>query len=103
MTIEKLISKLKANAVISLILGLLSLTWIILDYFIISDLIAQYEISLSINIMLLALSGIAFLVFILVVFVTIYYIFRTSMKYNSEQKKLDKKEIPTKEITVNKP
>ena len=89
MDIEKLIKKLKANAIISLILGLLALTWVILDYFIIIDLIAEYNIKLSIYILLLALSGIAFIFFILFVFTTIYNIFRTSYKYHSEKKKLD--------------
>jgi len=102
MILENLISKLKTNAVISLILGLLSLTWIILDYFIIKDLITQYEIKLSIYILLLALSGIAFFVFILFVFITIYYIFRSSIKYNSDQKKSTKKENPTDNITIDK-
>ena len=84
---ENLISKLKGNAIISLILGLLSLTWIVLDYFIITDLINQYDVTLSIYILLLALSGIAFTLFIFFVFATVYNIFRTSMKYKSEQKK----------------
>ena len=87
MNIEKLISKLKTNAVISLILGLLALTWVILDYFIIYDLIVEYKIKLSIYILLLALSGAVFIFFVVFVFVTIYYIFRTSIKYHSEKKK----------------
>ncbi|MFC2136047.1 hypothetical protein ACFLTH_15640 [Bacteroidota bacterium] len=87
MNIEKLISKLKTSAVISLILGLLALTWVILDYFIIIDLIVEYKIKLSIYILLLALSGVAFAFFILFAFITIYYIFRTSIKYHSEKKK----------------
>lgn len=93
MILENLISKLKTNAVISLILGLLSLTWIVLDYFIIKDLILQNEIKLNIYILLLALSAIAFFLFIMAVFVTIYYIFRTSMKYKSENKKKEKKDL----------
>ena len=94
MILENLISKLKTNAVISLILGLLSLTWIVLDFFIIKDLIQQNEIKLNIYILLLAFSAIAFVIFIIAVFITIYYIFRASMKYKSENKKKEKKDLP---------
>jgi NADH:ubiquinone oxidoreductase subunit 5 (subunit L)/multisubunit Na+/H+ antiporter MnhA subunit len=84
---EKLINKLKNNSVISLIVGILALTWIILDYFAVKDIVAEYQIKFGLDLMLLWISGAALLLFIIFVFITLYYSFRVIMKYKSEQKK----------------
>ncbi|OGU56248.1 MAG: hypothetical protein A2V66_02925 [Ignavibacteria bacterium RBG_13_36_8] len=84
---EKLINKLKTNSLISLIFGILSLTWVILDYFVIKDFVTEYKIKFGLDLLLLGVSAVAFLLFIIFVFIALYYSFRVVLRYKSEQKK----------------
>ena len=84
---EKLIQKLRTNLLITFILGLLSVTWIIIDYFVLDTIINEGLSKFSLEWILVIISGIAFIAFHISVFVTIYYSLRLLRKIKSENKK----------------
>lgn len=84
---EKILAKLKTNSVITLILGILSLTWLFVDYFVFETIVREGLTEFSLEWILLIISGIVFLFFIVAVFINLFYIFRLTMKHNSELKK----------------
>ncbi|MCZ7604016.1 MAG: hypothetical protein QY331_06480 [Melioribacteraceae bacterium] len=84
---ESLTQKLKNSLNFTLVLGFLSLTWLIIDYFVIETILAEGLGKFSLEWILLVASGIAFIVFHISVFITIYYGYRVTMKFKSEMKK----------------
>lgn len=86
---EKILSRLKTNSWVSLILGVLSLTWVVIDYFVIKEILRQYQIVLSFETILLIISAIAAVIFHISVFITLYYVMRFVLKYKSALKTAD--------------
>lgn len=89
---EKLARKLKSSANLTLILGLLSITWLIIDYFVVETILVEGLTKFSLEWILLIASAIAFAAFHISAFVTIFYSYRVVMKTKSKKKK-EAKEI----------
>lgn len=87
---EKLIHKLKNTGLITFIIGILSLTWLFLDYLALKDVWVETGSEFSYRWIMIIVSGIILILFHLFVFLTLYYIFRLKIKYKSEQKALKK-------------
>ncbi len=100
MKMENLIRKLKISSVVTLILGLLSLSWLILDYFLIKDYLNDQRFQLGWEWGIIIVSAVAVLSFHLAAFITIYYSTRLIIKYRSEEKK-HKKAISLSEDTTS--
>lgn len=99
---EKLIRKLKSSANSTLILGLLSITWLIIDYFVIETILVENLEKFSLEWILLVASAIAFAAFHISVFVTIFYAYRVYMKFKSESKKKNENDINESRTPVDR-
>lgn len=85
-SIEQLKAKLKSSAMITLVLGIISITWIIIDYFVIQTILEDGGLSkFSLEWILLFTSGLAFVAFHISVFLTLFYIFRVVIKIKPTQ------------------
>lgn len=91
---ERLSQKLKSSANLTLILGLLSITWLIIDYFVIETILKEGLTKFSLEWILLVTSAIAFVAFHVSVFITIFYVYRVFMKLKSESKKKSEEKMP---------
>lgn len=91
---EGLSQKLKNSANLTLILGLLSITWLIIDYFVIGTILKEGLTKFSLEWILLVASAIAFAAFHVSVFITIFYAYRLFMKVKSESKKKSENKMP---------
>ncbi len=97
-SIEKLKRKLKSSALITLILGLISITWLIVDYFVVQTIITEGSLSkFSLEWILILISGLAFICFHISVFVTLFYAFRIVGKI-----KIDKSEEEENDSTESR-
>lgn len=83
---EKILSRLKTNSIITLLLGILSLTWIIIDYFVIDTIVSDGLTKYSPEWILLQFSGAIVLCFVISTFITLYYSARAVMKFKKEKK-----------------
>lgn len=101
---ESLIQKLKNSATLTLILGILSLTWLVIDYFVLGTLTTKVLGKFELEWILLIFSAAAIIVFHISVFITIYYSYRVVRKIRKE---LKTKTNPTaghiKEIQTTEP
>lgn len=95
---DRIVEKLKTNALITFILGLLSSTWIVIDYFVLDTIINEGLSKFSLEWILVIISGLAFIAFHFSAFVTIYYAFRLIRKIKSEQKKNAKESEHSKSL-----
>jgi uncharacterized paraquat-inducible protein A len=87
---EKLKQKLKSSALISLVLGIISITWIIIDYFVIQTIIESGELTkFSLEWILLLTSGLAFVAFHISVFLTLFYVFRILLRIKPDEAKTE--------------
>ena len=86
---EELIRKLKSSANLTLVLGFLSITWLIIDYFVVETILTEGLTKFSLEWILLIASAIAFIAFHISAFGTIFYSYRVFMKFKSEKKKLN--------------
>ena len=73
---EKLAGKLKSSANLTLILGLLSITWLIIDYFVVDTILVEGLTKFSLEWILLIASSIAFAAFHISAFITIFFAYR---------------------------
>lgn len=87
---EKIIRKLKISSIVTLILGLLSLSWLVLDYFLVKDYLNDPHFQLGWEWVIIIVSAVAVLSFHFAAFLTIYYSTRLIIKYRSEEKKQNK-------------
>lgn len=85
---DELIKKLRANSIIVLVLGILSFTWIFLDYLALKEIQASVVVDNNFEWVIVAISVIPFFLLHLFVFVQLFYIFRLKGKFKSFQKKL---------------
>jgi NADH:ubiquinone oxidoreductase subunit 5 (subunit L)/multisubunit Na+/H+ antiporter MnhA subunit len=91
---ERLSQKLKSSANLTLILGLLSITWLIIDYFVIETILKEGLTKFSLEWILLVASAVAFAAFHISVFITIFYAYRLFIKLRSESKKKNEEKKP---------
>lgn len=90
-SMEKLKAKLKSSSTITLVLGIISLTWIIIDYFVIQTILEEGELTkFSLEWILLLTSGLALIAFHISVFITLFYVFRIIFKIKPGEDKLEK-------------
>ncbi|MDZ7766964.1 MAG: hypothetical protein U5K00_21535 [Melioribacteraceae bacterium] len=92
-SMEKLKGKLKSSSIITLVLGIISLTWIIIDYFVIQTILEDGKLAkFSLEWILLLTSGLALIAFHFSVFITLFYVFRIIFKIKPGEDKLEKDE-----------
>lgn len=84
---EKTLSKLKTSSIVSFIFAFISISWLIIDYFLLREIFRDAKIVLGFEMVLLIMSAVIFSVFIFSVFVTSYQTFRLVMEIRSEKKK----------------
>ncbi len=89
---EKLLRKLKSNTTVTFILWILSIVWIIIDYFVINKIITENNIEFGFDVVLLIASGVIFLLLHFWVFLGFWLVMRVQYKYKSELKKKAKEE-----------
>ena len=99
--LEKLLGKLKSSANFTLILGLLSITWLIIDYFVIETILVENLEKFSLEWILIIASALAFISFHTSAFITIYYSYRVVMKFRSVKKKVSKESTTETEMLID--
>lgn len=80
---EKLVERLKSTTSFSLIMACLSITWLIIDYFVMGSIIEKGLTKFSLEWILMIASGIVYTVFTISVFIMIYYSIRVTGKLKS--------------------
>jgi len=83
---DKIIRKLKSSTNLTLILGLLSITWLIIDYFVVETVLVEGLTKYSLEWILLIASAIAIAAFHISTFITIYYSYRVYMRVKKDGK-----------------
>lgn len=96
---DKVVDKLKRTRVSTTILGIVSITWLIVDYFVVMNLYNENAIPFGIDLFLLAISAVSLLSFHIITFLLVYHTYRLTrkLKQNAKEKNEAKSEEP--EIT----
>ena len=81
---EKIIKKLKTSATTTLILGLLSISWIAIDYLALKSIWQNEKVNLSFEWIIVLVSAVPIIIFHFSFFITLYYLFRFIRKYRHE-------------------
>ena len=89
---EKLIQKIRSLTFTLVILAALSLTWLIVDFFILRGYYAENNLTLDANWILIIVSAIPVLLMIVVTFFLSLFVWRLRSKYRSEIRKLEKEQ-----------
>ena len=103
---EKLIKKIRSLTMTLFILALISIVWLIVDYYILRSFNTQYNYNFEdFNWIMFIGSFIPILLTIIVIFLLSPYVWRLKSKYNSELKKIKKEceENSEKESNDEKP
>ncbi len=88
---EKLIKKIRSLTMTLFILGLISIVWLVVDYYILRSFNTQYNYNFEdFNWIMFIGSFIPILLTIIVIFLLAPYVWRLKSKYNSELKKIRK-------------
>jgi hypothetical protein len=90
---EKLVNQLKTNSYIIIVLAILSLTWLLIDYFLLKGVLSDNTIELGYSWILIVISIVVVAIFHIWVFILIYYCLRVVIKFNSEKKNSEVTEI----------
>ncbi len=86
---EKLIKKIRSLTMTLFILSLISLIWLVVDFFILKTFYTQYNYNFNdFNWIMFIGSFIPIILTIIVLFIVSPYVWRLKSKYNSELKKL---------------
>lgn len=93
---EKLYNNFKISAIVTLILIILAITWILLDYYVLKDILADSSIFSNWEVLILKISLAVFGVLIFSQLITLYYSFRIGRKGKNFAKQVDE----TKQLTV---
>ncbi len=100
---EKLIKKIRSMTMTLFILSLISIVWLVVDYYILRSFNTQYNYNFEdFNWIMFIGSFIPILLTIIVIFLLAPYVWRLKSKYNSELKKLKKECEEEREKTENK-
>ncbi|MBL1214198.1 MAG: hypothetical protein HND52_12635 [Ignavibacteriae bacterium] len=89
---EKLVNQLKTNSYIIIVLAILSLTWLLIDYFLLKGILADNNIALNYNWILITISIVVVVLFHLWVFILVFYSLRVVIRFKSELRKAKIKE-----------
>lgn len=95
---ERMVQKLKSSTNLTLILGLLSITWLIIDYFVIQTILKEGLEKYSLEWILLVASVVAFAAFHISTFITIFYSYRVYMKVKKEAKVKGGNQVPEHQL-----
>ncbi len=87
---EKLIQKVRSLTLTLVILAILSLTWVIIDFFVLRNFYTISGSNLDANWIFLILSGVPILLMIAVSFILALFVWRLRSKYHSTLKKIEK-------------
>ncbi len=88
---EKLIKKIRSLTMTLFILSLISIVWLVVDYYILRSFNTQYNYNFEdFNWIMFIGSFIPILLTIIVIFLLAPYVWRLKSKYNSELKKISK-------------
>ncbi len=87
---DKLIGKLRGTIIISLIIIILSISWLVLDYYILGKVISGTGTLTNFEIAMLKISVAVFGLLIITFLINIYYALRVSSKSKSELNKARK-------------
>ncbi len=88
---EKLIKKIRSLTMTLFILALISIVWLVVDYYILRSFNTQYNYNFEdFNWIMFIGSFIPILLTIIVIFLLAPYVWRLKSKYNSELKKIRK-------------
>ncbi len=88
---EKLIKKIRSLTMTLFILSLISIVWLVVDYYILRSFNTQYNYNFEdFNWIMFIGSFIPILLTIIVIFLLAPYVWRLKSKYNSELKKIRK-------------
>ncbi len=97
---EKILARLKTNSIITLMLGILSLTWVVIDYFVIETIVEEGLAKFGLEWMLLQFSGVAVICFAVSTFITLYYSTRAVVKFKKAAKTEKRKADEDEEIIL---
>jgi len=89
---DKLIRKLRGSIIFSVLVIILSISWLVLDYYILGKVIAGTDILTNFEVAILKISIAVFGLLIFTFLINIYYALRVSSKSKSELNKV-KREI----------
>ena len=93
---EKLYNNFKISAIVTLILVVLAITWLLLDYYVLKDILADSSIFTNWEVLILKISLIVFGILIFSQLITLYYSFRIGRKGKNFAKQIEE----AKQITV---
>jgi len=93
--VDKIIGKLRVSIIVSVIVIILSVSWLVLDYYILGKIILTTNILTNFESAMLKISIAVFGLLIFTFLINIYYSLRVSSKAKSEINKV-KKEIERK-------
>ncbi|NOX19193.1 MAG: hypothetical protein GXO87_13040 [Chlorobi bacterium] len=77
---DKLYNNFKISAVITLILIILAVTWMLLDYYVLKDILTDSSIFTNWEVLILKISLVVFGILIFSQLITLYYSFRIGRK-----------------------
>ena len=97
---DKLIGKLRVSAFISVIIIILSITWMVLDYFVLRNVLTKAAVITDFGNIILKISIGVFGLLIITFLVHIYYSLRVSRKAKSEINKVKNEIEKNKENTI---
>ncbi len=98
---EKLIQKVRSLTLTLLILAIISLTWLVVDYFTLKSIFVENNFKLDVNWILIIISAVPVALMIIIIFFLSLFVWRLRSKYRSTLKKMEKekqKEIETEKI-----
>ncbi len=103
---EKILQKIKNLSLITLVIAILSLTWLFLDYLALRKIWVQSPTGFNFEWLMVSISAIPFLLLDLLIFIILFYLFRLNRKFKFEKKKQEKiesenKNFPNNNITNN--
>ena len=83
---DKVVNKLKRTRVSTTIIGIVSLTWLVVDYFVVANLYNENAIPFGIDLFLLAISAVSLLAFHIISFMLVYHTYRLTHKLKQKEK-----------------
>lgn len=99
---EKILEKLKKSRVSTIIIGIVSFTWIIVDYFVIMKLYNNNSIDFGIDIFLLGISAISIISFHIMVVIFLYNTYRLTHKLKQSEKQSAAKDEASPNLETSK-
>jgi len=86
---EKLYNSFKISSIITFILIILSITWLILDYYVLKDVLADEALFSTWELLILKISLAVFVILIFSMMITLFFSFRMGLKSKTLNKKIE--------------